>query len=131
MSGATDAVYAEYEEMTVADCLKDGLDPDDAPLVRAFAQALWTFAWSQGEDELGAVEVFVRDGLPYLRLVTWVLDSDSGRDRPRLLNAEIAISRFTLPEEQIRHLVHAHLCRQADKQLWFDGKRPFHPHRTD
>ena len=121
----------EYEDTLVASLVDDGLSPDDIQLARVFAETLWNFHWGRdGDEPTGRIELAVEDGTLCLELETWVADSDGNSDAVKPLTVTVPVDAFRLPEEQIRALVHAHLCHEADEQLWFGDSRPFHPHHV-
>ena len=122
-------IYTEYETDLIDSLVDDGLDPDDAGLAHLFATVLWTFHWGRdGEEAHGTIGLVVEDGVLCLELETWVTDSDTLSPEIKPLSFTVPVDRFRLPEEQIRSMVHAHLCHEADERLWFGDDRPFHPH---
>lgn len=121
--------YHEYETDLLESLADDGLDPDDTLLARLFAEILWTFHWGRDREEpFGTVGLTVRDGRLALELSTWVLDSDSTESELKPLTVVGLVNHHDRPEEQIRRLVHGHLCHEADELMWFGTDRPYHPH---
>jgi hypothetical protein len=121
--------YYEHENDTIECLVEEGIDPDDIQLARLFTEVLWTFHWGRdGEEAQGTVGLTVEDGTLHLELETWVADSDSLDDTIKPLSFSVPVDRFRSPADQIRAIVHAHLCHEADERLWFDVARPYHPH---
>lgn len=123
--------YYEYEQDIVDSLVEDGVDPDDVQVARLFAEVLWSFHWAPGhtDEALGKIGLTVDDGRLALELEVWVADNDNPADHGlKPLSVITQVDRFRLPEDQIRSLIHAYLCHEADEQMWFNAARPFHPH---
>jgi len=106
-------------------------DPHIALRVEEIARALWSFVWIDSEDpenSRGEVDVYVEDGRAMISLQTWVHDSEDLTNR----NVQPLITTTavdgTEAREQIRAIIHWHLCHEADEFMDFGGEKPFWPH---
>lgn len=123
-------VYYEYEQDLIDSLVEDGIDPDYVQVARLFAETMWTFHWGRwGNDADGEVGLDVEDGKLMLKLDVWTVDNDAPSEESiKPITVTTEVDRFRLPEQQIRSLIHAFLCHEADEKMWFDSARPFHPH---
>lgn len=111
------------KRLEVADMYNDVMDAID--------QELQSFQWSCGADRgnnRGEIDVDRDNRRLHLRV--WCADNED--DDPdaewKPLDVWCDIALDEAPREQIRSLIHYHLCHEADEQIWFGGERPFHPH---
>lgn len=77
-------------------------------------------------------EVYVDREEGKLRMSVYCADSDNPEDdllQPLLVSVDVQL--YEDPQQQIRELIHWHLCHEADEQLWFNQERPFYPHNED
>lgn len=115
--------------------------------VTALCTELWDFQWSITRSEnLGEIDVDYRDDSPSLVLSVWAVNNDNPDDGDYALTPLLAVTPIDFPprlignpsdielqrwaRQEIRRIIHMHLCHEADEQLWFgDHERPFHPHQ--
>jgi hypothetical protein len=91
---------------------------------------LWTFQWSLDRaNNFG--EVSLDRETQRLVLHTNPLDSDDPEGDALSLILSRDIDFNVSPEQNIRDLIHFHLCHEADEQMWFNNERPFYPHNED
>jgi len=99
------------------------------------------FQWGSADATLG--EVYVDREANMLRLDVYVIDTDEPDEEERKgLTFSREVDPYKDPHQQIRELIHWHLCHEADEQMWFTYEnpalpggiyvdRPFYPHDTD
>jgi len=99
------------------------------------------FQWGQASGTLG--EVYLDRDANMLRLDVYVYDTDEeAPDEQKGLVVSMEVDPWMEPHEQVRRLIHFHICHEADEQMWFTYKndslpggiyvdRPFYPHNAD
>lgn len=121
---------------TLADFDDVELDADMVSAIRALTEAIWTFEWAGRED--AQVCIYNDEGVPRLRLDVWTQDSEDTVNKEETHVGPLAVSRDIEPwvdaRQQIRNIIHWHLCHEVDEVLLFNGERPFYavhrPHPT-
>jgi len=86
-----------------------------------------TFQWGFGDTVLGEMVVDREAG--NLVMTVYCSNTDTPDD-PNVvpLKVTVSVNQFQDPKEQIRAVIHYHLCHEADEQMWFDNERTFYPH---
>jgi hypothetical protein len=120
----------------VAEVLKQfegmDLDIDMVAAIRGLVREIWTFEWLGRSD--AEIDVELVDGLPKLSLRVWVNSTDDPEgDKEESygpLGVFTDVERYVEPRQQIRSIVHWHLCHEVDELLSFGGEQPFYPKHT-
>jgi hypothetical protein len=133
MNGMTDAVTKEQWRQAKLDALEWEVD-----------NFQWGYGnWVRGEVSLNREEM-------KLELVVFCEDNDNLDQDGNTLPSSLGEDGFPVPlivthgvrlgmdpKQQIRELIHWHLCHEADEQMWFKDRdegyvsQPFYPHNPD
>lgn len=97
--------------------------------IEEIESVLDTFQWSFPDRTQNRGEVYIDHDKDELVLSVYALDSDNPEDEfVKELLVTVPLSRQQSPEDQIRNLIHLHLCHEADEQMWFGEDRLYYPH---
>lgn len=90
------------------------------------------FRWAYPGQEENQGEVHLDTEAGTLVLVVWTHDTENPDDEEmHALDVSRPVDPDMDPRQQIRRLVHAYLCHEADEHMWFGpgaGEQTFHPH---
>lgn len=90
-------------------------------------EAIWTFEWRGRED--AEFDLVYEDDRPTLKLTVWVTDSDDDDEelKPLTVAQPVRLTASVGAEQQMRELVHWHVCHEVDERLSFNHELVFYP----
>ena len=102
-----------------------------AECVDNMAEVLWTFRWIDPRDpdgNQGEVRVRTDDEKAWLELHVMTHTSENG-ETPSIMEvvASTQLNAWSTPIDQVRNIIHWHICQEADRLMEFDRQTPFWP----